>query len=218
MKLSLFSPLAWTASSDFAGCITRATVMCLISVVSIVRGTGAQVDQENWDDDPRTSGWARPQQEFTPRLNMLDSVQLLMAARNFALVWPGGYSFVNIRDGGVNGTIIATSQRTYTPPRYEGPIGFEFAKPVPLMPGQVYAIEPISLNGPNGPFGATLSRYADGRFFGAGQFGDYDLVFREGIGLSVVPEPSPALLLAAGLALVTIRYCLGSDDRRRRLG
>jgi hypothetical protein len=212
--MSLFSiSLAWTTASSFAGSAARVTALCLITAVSIVCGTGAQVDQENWDDDPRNSGWATAQQEFTPSLNVLDSVQLLMAGQKFALVWPGGPAFVNIRQDGVNGPIIAASEPTFAPPGYDGTMGFGFAKPVPLVPGQVYALEPVTFIGSpghlfGGPFGVTPSRYAGGRFFGAGQFVEADLIFREGVGLAVVPEPSPALLLATGLGLALAQYMI----------
>jgi len=188
--------------------IARGAVVLLIAAVYVVNTAAEEVDQQNWNLQP-LSFWVNVQQEFVPRLDSLDSVQLFMAANRVALGWPGGASFVNIRQGGADGPIIAASLPTYAPPLYDGPVDFAFATPVPLVPGQRYALEPVAKLRPIVPFAGTLPLYTDGGLLANGQFVGYDLIFREGIGLEPVPEPSPLLLLAAALGLALSAIAVG---------
>ncbi len=179
----------------------RAAAASLAMALSVVFGAGAQVDQENWDANPLIVWWPE-QQEFTPTFDKLDSVQLFMIGDLVALRWPGGACSVNIRQGGFNGPVIAASRPTYVAYAYDGPVGFGFTQPVPLVPGQLYSLEPITDIRRQPAFGTTSAVYPSGRFFGglSGQpIGGTSLVFREGIGLEVVPEPAPVLLIIVGL-------------------
>jgi hypothetical protein len=104
----------------------------------------------------------------------------------------------------MGGPIIAASQPTIAAPEHEGPIGYGFSPPVTPVPGQVYALEPVSLTRYLLPWYSIDSSYP-GKYFARGTEGNYevvgrDLVFRVGLGLDIVPEPSPAsvLLIAAG--------------------
>jgi hypothetical protein len=171
-------------------------LLLLLTTVSGGQGIAAQVDQENWDLTP-TSIFSAVQQEFTPALDTLDSVQLLLS-NQAALGFPGGAMQLRIRADGPSGPIVAASQPTYVAPFYEGPVGFGFAVPVSLVPGRVYVLEPFN-NIAAAPFGVTPPRYSGGQFFANFQPAEYDLIFREGIGLDIVPEPSPGVLFAAGL-------------------
>ena len=187
--------------ANFSSKIAGRMFLLLLTTISLVQGLGAQVDQENWDLSP-TSIFSVVQQEFTPTFDSLDSVQLLLSNRG-ALGFPGGPMSLRIRADGPNGSIIAASQSTYVSAWYEGPVGFGFAERVSLVPGRVYVLEPFN-NIAAAPFGVTPPRYSEGQFFGNFQPVNYDLIFREGIGLEIVPEPSPAVLFAAGLLTIGV--------------
>ncbi len=165
---------------------------------------GAEIDQQNWPPAAVLNAGSEGEvQEFTPTQDSLDSVQLWIPGGIInPVAYVGGATAVNIRQGGFNGPVIAASRPTYTPPFYEGPVGYGFAQPVPLVPGQLYAIEAVRGTG-TGLFAfGTPGNYASGRFYTYGsEYPDGDLVFREGIGLDLVPEPSPALLLTGGLVI-----------------
>src|SRR4029078_1364926 len=107
-------------------------VVCTVisSLISIFSLFGAQVDQENWAPEQVVSSFVDSQQEFRPTLNSLDSVQLWIPRGNqLPLPSPfSGSSAVNIRQGGINGPIIAASQPTYVPPPYSGPGWFGAAE------------------------------------------------------------------------------------------
>jgi hypothetical protein len=209
MKNMLRSNERWVRnlSRERAGC----AFLLLLTTVACLQGIGAQVDQENWDLTP-TTVFSVARQEFTPTLDSLDSAQLLLSDK-FALGWPGGPIHLDIRAGGADGPVIATSQATYVSPWYAGLVGFGFAEPVSVVPGQIYALEPVN-NIAAAPFGVTPPRYSGGRFFGNFQVAEYDLIFREGIGLEIVPEPSPGVLFTAGFMFIlgalwlSARHCV----------
>jgi hypothetical protein len=122
---------------------------------------------------------------------------------------------LNIRQGGVGGPIIAASSIVNVPPRFHGDVVFRFTQPVALVPGQVYAMEPLSPTQATVIFDANrpgiTPSYESGRLFYAGQFESADLLFREGIGL--VPEPAPSLLAAVGAIGATLAW----SKKRRQL-
>jgi hypothetical protein len=171
----------------------------------LVQIMAAQVDQENWRFQLNGSVWG-PKQEFTPTTASLDSVQLWIPgpATFPPAVYMGGISAVYIRQGGVGGRVIAASEPVYTSPSFEGIVGYGFSQRVGLVPGQVYILEPRWLSG-GGFFAFTYpGTYTWGRLLDIGEI-DADLIFREGLGLDLVPEPSGTLLLATALALLARR-------------
>jgi hypothetical protein len=146
-----------------------------------------QVDQQNWFPQEIKSGAGIHTHVFTPTLDILDSVQVWHPGLGFFN--PAGYidgvGRVEIRDG-VNGPILALSDPTYIDREYEGVVGFGFSEPVHLTPGRVYVVEPVRVSG-------------DGAVFAAS---DKGLLFREGVGLEIIPEPTSSLLLPLGLGAV----------------
>ena len=91
------------------------------------------------------------QQEFTPTLDSLDSVELWIPQ---PILNPGGWyqagsAALQLRDG-VNGPVIATSEPFNNPPNYEGSAVFRFTQPVSVVPGHTYAIEPFGISGGGG--------------------------------------------------------------------
>ncbi len=89
----------------------------VLNAALLVASQAAQVDQENWAPELVRSASIVAQQEFTPTLDRLDSVQLWLP-RGDQLPMPlvfGSFA-VQIRAGGINGPILAASQPTYLPP------------------------------------------------------------------------------------------------------
>jgi hypothetical protein len=165
----------------------------------------AQVDQEYWPTP--NSGWnvaVDLRQEFVPALSALDSVELSIARFSLNPIFPDpGSLAVSIREGGVEGPIIGTSESISLPGFYSGTVLFRFSQPVSLIGGEVYAIQPrVISGGSNWAFDAFQP--ASGIGYSAGRLAvggvpiesGQDLLFREGIGL--VPEPAPWVLLAVG--------------------
>jgi hypothetical protein len=181
----------------------------LLSSVALLGGIAelsAQIDQDHWVPSDRNNSFNSffgLQQEFTPALNSMDSAQFSIGQGLTGVTSEGGPAVLNIRQGGVDGPIIAASSTVLVPPGFHGDLFFQFIQPVALVPGQVYAMEPFSPT--QAPLIFDVNRppvtpgYAGGRLFYNGQFqGNVDLLFREGIGL--VPEPPTLCLLAiAGL-------------------
>lgn len=210
----------------------RCFACSIVASLTAVLVPAAQVDQENWPEAiPGVAVFPGAQQAFTPTLDRMDSVQLYMGNRT-AVGWPGGASAINLRQGGIDGPIIAASQPTIAAPWHEGPIGYGFSPAVPLVPGQVYVLEPVSLTQYLMPWYSTESSYP-GKFYFQGNASDgRDLMFRVGLGLDVVPEPSTMLLFlmsvgvlfwfghSLGMASISLGVAQsatqGSPDRRER--
>src|SRR5689334_18890948 len=94
--------------------------VALVVTASCTTGRSAQVDQENWVPDLAKSSISGPQQEFTPSLNTLDSVQVwITSPKQVPGAFQGGSTIINIRDG-VNGPVLAASNPTYAPPGFSG--------------------------------------------------------------------------------------------------
>ena len=179
----------------------------------------SQVDQENWNigsgqGQINWNGTLKLEQEFTPELDALDSVELWMPP--FGILNPafgsGVTAVMNIHQGGVDGPIIAISAPAYGAPSGGG-IVFGFREQVRLTPGQLYAFEPIVLQG-NTFFTTTWAAYPHGRLYVIDAFTDGSLAFREGIG---IPEPTPLFLLLLGASVLAIRTKREQKYRTRLL-
>lgn len=180
----------------------RAGLLSLFASACFFSNARAQVDQEHWHPN-RVSGGVSGlglQQEFTPEFDAMDSVELWIPE---PILNPGGWyqagsAAVNVRQGGIEGPVIATSIPFYNPPYYEGSAVFRFSEPVGLIPGQLYSLEPFHISGGGGTFAVSdltgTFGYPGGQMFFNGSFGG-DLIFREGLG---IPEPRPLLLVAVG--------------------
>ena len=159
------------------------------------------VDQAS--EGPPTSGFGISPgdafgQEFTPTASALDVVEFGGGPHD-----PNSIGLrVNIRAGALDGPILGTSQLAIVqgaPPML--PVfHFDFASPVPLVPGNLYVLQPILE-----PGSATVGLpflepgpYAGGRAIIHGTVrSDIDMIFRTGL---TVPEPAAAGLLMGGLA------------------
>ena len=160
-----------------------------------------QVDQAS--DGPPASGFGLVPgdafgQEFTPTASALDVAEIGLGPHD-----PNALSLrVNIRAGALDGPILGTSHVAVVqgaPPML--PVfHFDFASPVPLVPGSLYVLQPIL-----DPGSATVGLpflepgpYAGGRAIIHGTVrSEIDLVFRTGL---TVPEPAAVGLLVGGLA------------------
>lgn len=140
------------------------------------------IDQRN-DNFPITGGFgfgASPLgQEFTPTLPALNVVEILIGPRDLATV-----ALVNIRIGSIGGPIIGTS----LPGIIDGSaIHFDFSSIVSLVPGNLYVLEPILLEGSFGLIFSDTDSYAGGRAIVFGKpVSDRDMGFREGVTVPAV--------------------------------
>lgn len=196
--------------------IRRCLLLGFIASVPFTQRTLGQVDQAHIPL-PGSDAWlnivADERQEFTPSLNQLDTVELLINGRFLAPV-SGSFAVV-IRKQAFDGEILASSAGTSLPARFEGTALFRFPTPVNLVPDQIYALQPIQIAGGSTWFvnyGAAPG-YTQGNLYVGDQLLSHTaaLFFREGIG---IPEPSPAMLLAVGLGLAFAARCWRSGAWR----
>jgi hypothetical protein len=192
--------------------------------IALALSLHAQVDQDHWTDsnlivsDNLSFGI---QQEFIPGLDAMDSVEIKIS---MGIIDPldsnDGLLAVKVREGAVNGPILAASAPVYIPPLFRGDVLLRFTEPVQLDPGRLYVLEPFSLTpgtqwaiNANQPGFGPIPNYSGGRLFFNGQFVAGDLIFREGIS---IPEPEPWRFLAwsGGLAILS-RIWLGWTVRGR---
>ena len=168
------------------------------------------MDQEHWIISDLNHGYNTSvglQQEFTPKLDAIDSAEFSIGqgVTHPVYVYPGTVA-LNLREGGIDGRVLAASNPVFVPAYYSGNIVFRFPNAIPLVPGQVYALEPLAVGGPGGWImdvnspGVTPG-YDGGRLLYNGQYRDDDLIFREGIG---VPEPATWAVAVGRVACVVL--------------
>jgi hypothetical protein len=142
-------------------------------------------------------------QEFTPTFSALDVVEIGLGPRD-----PNSFGLkVNIRADSLAGPILGTSLQAAVqgaPPAL--PVfHFDFASPVPLVPGNVYVIQPILVQ-PTAPVGFSFldpPPYAGGRAIIHGVIrDDIDMIFRTGL---TVPEPATISMCSLVVALLLRR-------------
>jgi len=147
-------------------------------------------------------------QGFTPALPSLDVVEVFFDGPDgtFPPDIPGEFS-VGIHQGGITGPVIGTSSAiTLLSGIFREVVRFDFPTSVPLVPGNLSAIEINRLSDPGLPFffgGIQADTYPGGTAIINGQSRpDFDLFFREGP--LAVPEPSTlALCGLVGMGLAT---------------
>jgi hypothetical protein len=192
--------------------ITSILVLWWCSVAA--RRASAQVDQQHLiASDTHYSAFNvrfDVRQEFTPTLNELDTVELFVGYP----VFPASVSAaVAVREGGVDGPVLGMSTPRELPASFSGAVFFTFSERVKLTPGQLYAMQPLSMAG--GPdwivsvnsWNLAEPGYSGGKLFVEGRLvgGDVDLLFREGLD---IPEPKAnTLLTLAGLIAAAVNFC-----------
>jgi len=116
--------------------------------------------------------------------------------------------FVQLRDGGSLGPVIATTALLFLQNRAQENTVFYFSDNIPITSGREYFLEPVVLEGGSlNLFKKDLSAYDRGDLYANGvpSGGLSDLWFREGI---VVPVPEPGVWWLAVLgvgALISLR-------------
>lgn len=169
------------------------------------------VDQRNDGDDLGGGPFlilAPFGQEFTPTLDALDWVHILIGPRTEPV------AVVNIRENTITGPILGTSLPGTIGPLVPGQFSFmqfDFSDRVPLVPGNLYVIEIEMLSGGLAFVRDTENHYAGGRAISLGNpVPGTDFGFREGL-VVPVPEPGTVSLLSIGLLGL-----VGGVVRRRR--
>ena len=127
-------------------------------------------------------------QSFTPTLTSLNFVNLLTEdgglTENGSLTGNGRATVeVNIRLGSISGPILGTSQPTVIPFSLAPSVSsFRFSKPVPLIVGELYVIEPFVVSGHTLLVSTSTNNYVGGNQIlrGVAQTNN-DLWFQEGI-------------------------------------
>jgi len=147
-----------------------------------------------------------PVQSFTPSLTGIGFIQLWGMD-----CWPNTQLALNLRANSPNGTVLGTTV-TVTIPRgtnYYGPLSLLFPAEIPLVPGNVYYMQPFVVKPAS--YGVSYSlngseySYSGGRLYIPGDEGrlGFDLWFREGI---VVPEPGTMALVLLGASCFMWRH------------
>ena len=174
-----------------------------------VRGQGTFVyDQQSVTSDLQGGNVVNAQnvavgQSFTPTFNFLGFIRLGIGG--------GGNNegasamfYVNLMSDSISGPILGSTDPVTIPAGFSAPWNFFFSTPVTLTPGQTYFFQVVEQSGDDtwGILGDHDYRYPGGTAFVNGVANpSWDLWFREGI---VVPEPSSALLLLAGVGALAL--------------
>jgi hypothetical protein len=171
-------------------------------------------------------------QTFTPALSTLDIVELLFdgPGGTFPPNIEGNFS-VGIHQGTIFGPLVGTSAPlSLLTGIFQEVVRFEFPVSVPLVPGNLYAMELNRLSDPDSPFFLGLSSGAFGGpptrpdlYLGGGAIVagspvlNADFFFREGPNQAeVVPEPGTLEL--CGLAVMILCGVYASRKRTVDLG
>jgi hypothetical protein len=140
-------------------------------------------------------------QEFTPTLDKLDFVDLLLLSMQ-----PNdtGTFQLNVREGSLAGPVVGVSQPLWLTMNGDTPASahFQFSDAISLVPERTYVLE-VPHQGPYWGAIIGVSSYDRGRAINlaAGEWPDnLDLWFREGI--AVVPEPRVGALAASAILLL----------------
>lgn len=197
----------------------KARIVCLLALLtaSIVaaRAQGTLVfDQESSTDETTLTGALHIQfypslgQSFTPSLSTVGFVKLRLYDINPGNSL-GATLVVNLRSTSMSGPILGTT--TVVLPDgygYVGATNFLFATPVSVTPNTIYFFETLVQSGDSWGILTTVDTYPTGSVYANGfPVSGNDLWFREGV---IVPEPSIAALLIAGISFWLVNRRRGS--------
>ena len=184
-------------------------IICILCLVTTnLAGQELLVDQASGDLNEIVTTTSRIPpgqiaQSFTPSLSAVGFVQLTTVVNLF----PGNDQVtlaVNLRAGSYNGPILSSTDPVVLV-NHTTEIGtFYYPQNVAVTPSQLYFFEPVVLAGGSVDIGYKFpSTYPGGEAWNNGvpSATGADYWFREGV---VVPEPSAACLLLAGLVLIPI--------------
>jgi hypothetical protein len=214
------------APNCVAASLARGQMMALLAACSCFgQGLLKQYDQVNAIDDnpPPHAGYLPVRtnmpfgQSFTPALSEVGFIELYLKPVG---VGDAETLAVFLRQGGIDGPVLRSTEPVVlmgVPSVTRFIQEFVFPLPVSVTPGRMYTFEVVHLGGAD-RFGvaAPISlpgldfHYPWGNLIGRGvtRFGS-DLWFREDI---LIPEPSSAWLLVAGLGVLGGWWC----QRKRR--
>ncbi len=125
-------------------------------------------------------GFAPMGQEFIPEFDRVDVIELLVDEFDSQANIPT--LGVHVRSDSITGPILGTTEPVVPPSGHDGPLRFEFAESVPLVPGHVYVMELVPLQWGNGWYLCrTHADYSQGiSFIWGNPSPNMDLWFREG--------------------------------------
>lgn len=188
---------------------TIVTLVILIALTWNVKAQGFIYDQQSSTTAANAGGGGILQgasptgQSFTPTLTGLDFVQMAFYD-NTVGNGLGASLLVNVRSGGITGTVLGTSEPIYMPDGFgrstlnSEVATFLFMTSVGLQPGTVYYLEPVVQSGDLWGVSVWEYNYSGGDAFYQGTPSPAaDFWFREG----AIPEPSAfaIILLGAGV-------------------
>ena len=171
-----------------------------------VRGQGTFIyDQQSVTSDSTGGVVANiqdlsPGQSFTPTLDAVGFIRLCIGG---GLGGSGATFYVNLMSDSINGPVLGSTEPVTLSPLLAAS-NFYFSSPVPVTPGQTYYFQIVEQSDYNAwrCLADPDYRYPGGTaFFNGVANAGWDLWFREGI---VVPEPSSALLLLAGVGALAV--------------
>jgi hypothetical protein len=158
-----------------------ATVIAATTLLPYTALAASTVDQGNASAPlfgGATFGYIDPAgQEFTPAVNSLTAVDLMLSGGN-SFLGPGSNVVVNIRQGTIAGPVLGSASQFVSSTAPPALVNFTFATPIAVTPGSTYVIEAST---PGSEFmvfwyvgGTAASRdtYAGGRGIFQGGYGD----------------------------------------------
>ena len=163
--------------------ITVVACSLLLALAATAPGQDYVVDQ-SCVGDPSTSndllGFAPMGQQFVPGFDRVDVIELVIRQYDSQANIPT--LAVHVRSDSMTGPILGTTEPVTPPSGHSGPLMFEFAESVPLIPGNLYVMELVPLQWGYGWYLThTHADYPHGHSFIWGNPSpNMDLWFREG--------------------------------------